>query len=426
MAFGQTAAVAETHQAADFSDQQKNLTLHQALQRVLQHNPELAAFASEVTAFDGTKLQAGLLKNPEFDIEAEEVGSKNDEIQQFVTFRISQLIELGGKRPARVKVAVLGQEQADQAYQAKRLEIIARTANTYIDVLEAQAQLEVLRDTTDLTQTAMHAVTKRVEAGKAPPMDAVRSQVAFSTAHIELEQMKRNLAAARARLSLLWGEAEPRFGHVLGELETFIEIPDLAHLIQRLPENPVVQQNIRNIAQHEAQVELEKTHRIPDVTIGAGVRRYLKTDDTTAILDMTIPIPLFDRNQGSVLAAQQRLNKAKDERLAAELQLKTEFSHTYENLAAVRNEIRLLHDEVLPGAKNAFEIINRGYQLGKFSFLEMLDAQRSFFQDRILYVRALANYHRLINTLEQLIAGPLEGSATAAARVENDDTEQKP
>ena len=51
------------------------------------------------------------------------------------------------------------------------------------------------------------------------------------------------------------------------------------------------------------------------------------------------------------------------------------------------------------------------YQLGKFSFLEMLDAQRAFFQNRILYVRALANYQRLINTIEQLVAAPLDESA---------------
>lgn len=389
-------------------DEKKDLTLHQALQHVIRNNPELAAFSKEVSAFEGTKLQAGLFLNPDLTIEAEDINSSDTGIQRFTTFRISQLIELGGKRLARVGVAVSGQELAGQAYEAKRLEIIARTANAFIDVLEGQTQMRVVNDTLRLTQVAMEAAVKRVELGKAPPMEAIRSKVAFSTAGIELEQAKRNLNAAKAKLALLWGDTVPQFDQVLGELESFVEIPDFEILAQRLENNPMIRQSLKNIGQRKAMIELEKARRIPDITLGAGVRRYLETDNTTALLDVSIPIPIFDRNQGNVLEARQRLNKAMDERVAVELQLKTDFVNTYESLLAAQNEINVLRDEVLPGAQSAFELTNRGYQLGKFSFLEMLDTQRAFFQSRTLYVRALANYQRLINTIEQLVAAPID------------------
>ena len=94
---------------------------------------------------------------------------------------------------------------------------------------------------------------------------------------------------------------------------------------------------------------MEKARRIPDITLGAGIRRYLGVDSTTALLDMSIPIPVFNRNQGNELEARHRLNKAVDERMAVELQLRTEFIRTYENLLAARNEIGILRDEVLPG-----------------------------------------------------------------------------
>lgn len=329
------------------------------LQLVLQNNPELSAFSREIAAHEGTKLQAGLFNNPEFSIEAEDINSSNSAIQKFATFRISQLIELGGKRPARVNVATLGQELADQAHAAKRLEIIARTASAFVDVLENQAQVSVMDDTLHLVQVAMETVVKRVEAGKAPPMEAIRSKVALSTASIELEQARRSLSAARTKLALLWGEAEPRFDRVLGELESFVEIPEFDQLVKRL-ENPVVRQSLKNVAQREAMVELEKARKIPDITVDAGIRRYLGTDDTTAVVGMSIPIPIFNRNQGNELEARQRLNKAMDERMSVELQLRTEFVRNYESLLAARNEIRVLHDAVLPGAQNAFEITNRG------------------------------------------------------------------
>ncbi|MXS84756.1 TolC family protein [Nitrosomonas sp. HPC101] len=410
-------------QQVRYVSEKGDLVLQQVLQLVLQNNPELAAFSRETKAREGAKLQAGLFSNPEFSIEAEDINSSNNTIQKLTTFRISQLIELGGKRSARINVAALGQELASQAYTAKRLEIIARTASAFVDVLENQAQVNVLEDTLHLVQAAMESVVKRVEAGKAPPMEAIRSQVALSTANIELEQARRNLIATRTKLALLWGESEPRFNQVLGELESFVEIPAFDQLVKRLETNPLVLQSLKNIAQREAMVELEKARKIPDITIGAGVRRYLGTDDTTAVLNMSIPIPVFNRNQGNELEARHRLSKAMDERMSVELQLRTEFTRNYESLLAARNEIRVLHDEVLPGAQNAFEITNRGYQLGKFSFLEMLDTQRAFFQNRILYVRALANYQRLVNTIEQLIAAPLADSAVNSTRLDNQGKE---
>jgi cobalt-zinc-cadmium efflux system outer membrane protein len=128
-----------------------------------------------------------------------------------------------------------------------------------------------------------------------------------------------------------------------------------------------------------------------------------------------VPLPLFDRNQGNILQAHQRVDKAVDEQAATELRLKTELTQAYEALSAAMNEIAMLRDEILPGATSAFEVTTRGYELGRFGFLEMLDTQRTLFQNRILYVRALANYQRLVNEIERLIAGPIGGAPGATA-----------
>jgi len=70
-------------------------------------------------------------------------------------------------------------------------------------------------------------------------------------------------------------------------------------------------------------------------------------------------------------------------------------------------EIKTLRDELLPGAKSAFDAAAKGYQLGKFGFLDALDAQRTLFQSNQQYVRALAEYHRTIADIERLVGGPL-------------------
>ncbi|SDY15747.1 TolC family protein [Nitrosomonas sp. Nm33] len=414
------------HLTQSLPQEKADLALRDVLALMLQNNPELASFAKEVLAFEGTKLQASKFKNPDFAIEAEDINALTANVQRFTTFRISQLFELGGKRRARMNVASLGQELADKSYEVTRLALIARTANTFIDVLAGQERVRVAEETLQLTQKVLDSAYKRVESGKAPPIEETRSRVALSTANIELEQARRDLASARAQLALLWGSTMPKFGKALGDLESTVLIPPFEVLEQHILNNPLAQFSVKNIEHRNAIIELEKSRQIPDVTLGGAVRQYMHTDNTTALLNLSIPIPVFDRNQGNLQEAYQRLNKAKDEQAAAGLLLRTELTRAYQALQAAQNEVRLLHDEVLPGARNAFEVANRGYELGRFSFLEMLDAQRALFQNRVLYVRALANYQRLVNEIERLIAGPIdEPSVMTSTRHSGDNEEYK-
>jgi cobalt-zinc-cadmium efflux system outer membrane protein len=160
---------------------------------------------------------------------------------------------------------------------------------------------------------------------------------------------------------------------------------------------------------------LEKARRIPDITVNAGITRYhddvskgIRVNDTAAMVGISIPLPLFDRNQGNLIAAQQRINRAIDEQAATDLQLRALLTQAYESLIAADAQIGKLRDEILPGARETFRMASRGYELGRFGFLELLDAQRTLFQNQTLYLQALANYQRLINEVERLIAGPME------------------
>lgn len=401
-----------------------DITIQEVINLMLQHNPELSSFYREVQALEGTKIQAGKFKNPEFTIEAEDINKQSPSIQRFTTFRINQMIETGGKRVARAHAASIGQEMADRNYEAKRLELIARIANTFTDVLAAQERVQLAEENMRLAQKVVNSAARRVEAGKAPPIEETKSRVSLSTASIELVQTQRDLASMRKQLSLLWGEPSPRFGKALGSLEIPVTLPPLEVLEQRIQNNPAILRSTKSIEQRKALLELEEARRIPDVTLGAGLRRYLFTDETTAVLNLTVPIPVFDRNQGNLIEAHQRISKAVDEQAAISLQLNTDLARSYEALAASQNEITTLRNEVIPGAVTAFNTANRGYELGRFSFLEMLDAQRTLFQSKVLYVRALANYQRLVNEIERLTAGPIEGT-TPAQRLQDGQTGQQ-
>ncbi|MDR4514816.1 TolC family protein [Nitrosomonas sp.] len=391
--------------------EEQKLTLRNAVQLALEHNPELAAFAKEALALQGLTLQAGLLPNPVIQYDGEDVSSRSHgPAARFDSLRIIQLFETGGKRSARTRAALLGQESAEQDYAARRLDLIARVANVYLDVLAGQERSKLALAGQELAQKVVDAASKRVIAGKAPPIEETRAQVALATANIEVEQAQRNLISFRRQLALLWGNPTPTFTSALGELETFVVIPELNVLEARLQQNPLALRSLKNLEQQQALHTLEKARRIPDVTLNVGIRRYGWdiSNDTTALVGLSIPLPLFDRNQGNLMAAQQRVNRAVDDQAAMELQLRTLLTQAYESLIAADTQISTLRDEILPGARETFRMANRGYELGRFGFLELLDAQRTLFQNQTLYLQALSNYQRLINEIERLTAAPME------------------
>lgn len=410
-------------QTADSSAHETgDLTLRDAVNLALLRNPELASFAKEMRALEGATLQAGLLRNPELSVNVENPGNikklsgdinsqdsvAQEVVQQLTTIRIGQLIELGGKRAARVGAARLNEELAARDYESRRVEIIARVANVFTEVLAGQERLKLAEETRQLAQNVVDTVVLRVQAGKVPPIEETRAKVGLSTARIEFEQAQRDLISARKRLALLWDSAVPQFAKALGTLETSIAPPDFQTLQDRVLENPMALRAMKNIEHRKALVEVEQTRRIPNLTLNAGAVHHAQLGTTTAVAGVMIPLPLFDRNQGNLKEAYQRVDKAVDEQVATDIRLRTELAQSYETMSAVWNEINILRDEILPGARSAFNVMRRGYELGKFGLLELLDAQRVLFQNQLLYVRALANYQRLINDIERLIAAPID------------------
>ncbi|OQW39853.1 MAG: transporter [Proteobacteria bacterium SG_bin4] len=399
-----------------------DLTLRDAINLALTLNPELAAFVKEMKALEGATLQAGLLRNPELTANVENPGNiqklsgdinspdsvAQEVVQQLTTIRIGQLIELGGKRAARVNAALLGEELAAKDYESRRIEIMARVANLFTDVLAGQERLRLAEETRRLAQTVFDAVVRRVQAGKVPPIEETRAKVGLSATNIEYEQAYRDLTSARKRLALMWDSVTPQFDKALGVLEIATPPPDFELLQQRVLDNPLALRALKNIEHRKALLKVEETRRIPNLTLNAGAVHHAQLGGTTAVASVMIPLPLFDRNQGNLKDAYHRVSKAEDEQQAMELRLRTELALSYEAMSAAWNEINILRDEILPGAKSAFDVMRRGYELGKFGLLELLDAQRVLFQNQVLYVRALANYQRLVNDIERLIAAPIE------------------
>jgi cobalt-zinc-cadmium efflux system outer membrane protein len=388
-----------------------SITLADALARTLRGNPELAAYNYELRAAEARILQAGLRPNPELSLDIENpTGSgpykSGDQMENTLT--LSQLIELGGKRPARISEAEAGRGVIEREYQVKRVEVLKATTLAFIDALAAQRRMELSEEVMKVSGDAVALTEQRVGIGKANAVEAIRAKVAVSSARIEVEQARRDLGIARGHLAAQWGARKADFGTVRGDLDRHQPGPSLQTLRQRLLGNPDLARWTAEREKREARLAKEQTLARPDLTVRAGPRMEGKGDDATFVLGFSLPLPLSNRNQGNIAEARANLAKLDEEKRAAEARAFAALNEAYQKLTGASREIEILEESVIPGAQDAEKQLNDGYAAGRFTQFEVLDARRTLNAARVQQVRALADFLKARAELDALTARAAE------------------
>ncbi len=386
------------------------LSLREALALAVRLNPGLAASAHDILAAEGNARQAGVLPNPELEIEAEDFGgtdSRKGYDGATTTAGISQQIELGGKRSKRQAVARAEARLTGWDYESARLDVLTRTKQAFVDVLAAQGQVALAEASLSLAEDVRKSVAERVKAGKVPELEETKAAVEVSSAGIALERAKRKLDVARKLLVANWGSATPRFANAVGSLEDVREVGSLDSLAAAVDRSPeVARWSDARLAAAES-LRLAKAQRIPDITVNVGARRFEEDGTHAAVAGIALPLPLFDRNTGGIAAAQHAVMAAEQKERAARLMAATSFAEIHGRLEAARSEAIAIRDGLLPAAQKAFEAAQTGYREGKYGHLEVLDAQRTLNEARSRYLEVLADYHKATADLERLTGTPL-------------------
>lgn len=396
------------------------ITLAQAARAVLLGNPDLKAFPYQLRAAEARSLQAGLLPNPTIGVEVEEFagsGSRSGFDAAETTVTLGQLIELGGKRQKRLRLVALESDLAELSYDSKRLDVLRDVTVAFFGVLAAQERLALTEQLRDLSQEAQEAVAQRVEAGKDSPVENLRADVAFSRSRIALNKAARALAVARQDLAGMWGARTPAFQSVTAEFYSVASMPIVSDVNEMLEANPDLARWAVRQQQGKAALDLEKAKSVVDVTVKGGVQRFQETDDSAFVIGLSVPIPVFDRNQAGVRQAVADLGRIGQEHKAAEIRTVTLLSGALSELASAHDERELLKAEVLPKAQQAFEAATEGYRQGKFDYLYVLDTQRTLFQTQVQFIDSIEAYHRARADVERLIGRSIEAVRDATEDV---------
>src|SRR5699024_1042945 len=368
------------------------LSFADALSKALLENPRLQSYGWQMWVKEAERIQASLLPNPRLEGEMENFGGTEKFAgldNREITIRLSQKILLGADRLKRKRLAEATKELAGWDYETQRLEILTSVTKAYISALEAQKQWQQQKELVEVVQKLFDSIAAQVEAGKVSKLVQTKANVELSRARIDLDSARNTFETARSNLASFWGSHDPQFQGLSGKLSTPQPLPDYQVLTAFIERSPDVARWQAELQQREANLDLQRAKGIPDLKITGGYKRFEDIGAEAALVGLSIPLPLFDRNQGNIQAAKYRLKRADAQRRAAMTETNRALQQAYNRLQSAHHELRQLEEDVLPGAREAFEASQIGYRQGKFDYLEVLDAQRTLFASRTRHIQAL-------------------------------------
>lgn len=396
------------------------LTLEMAIAAALKSNPGLRSFAYEFRALDAQTRQANLRPAPSLSADLENVlgtGENSGFDSAELTLAMSQVIELGGKRDARGSVALATRSAADIELQASQLDVLAEVTRRVIAVASEQERLRLAGVARGLAEQTVSGAERRVNAARSPHVEMDRARISLEQARLAERRAMADLQSARLQLAATWGEpvallnGQP-FGEVQADLFSMPVSGEFNDLLARLDATPDFQRFNSEARLRDAQLRLASTLRKPDLALSAGVRHLQATRDQALVL--SVSVPLFSGRRASAFTdeAQARREQIDSQRQAALVSVHATLFELHKSLQQAVLEVHALQNEIMPLAQEALRETQYAYDRGRYSYLELVDAQREFLGIQSELIDAATDAHRLQTELERLTGEPLATNET--------------
>ena len=403
-----------TH-AADAANPREKLTLSKAIQLAGSRSPSITAFGAETESAVQLNEAEALPPNLQLESEFENfagTGAASGGQALESTLRVTRVFELGDKAALRRGVGTAELDRLAAHQLTRQLDLTAEVARRFVHVLSDQEMLRTAERATELARRARDAARQRVSIGAASPAASGRAEIALARAEIELEHAEHELATSRVKLSVLWGEQTPSFAEAQGDLfELPAEEPFDAYRA-RLDSSPDLARFTSQLRAEDARVRLAQAQRKPDISVSAGIRRLETFDDHALVAGFSIPLGTRRRADYRERAARANRTVIESERDARRLELHATLFELYQELLHARTEAESLHERVRPQAEAMLKTTADGYRAGRFSLLELADAQIQLIEVERDAIRAAAQFHTLLIDIKRVTGEPITSLAT--------------
>lgn len=374
-----------------------------AYTRVLNGSTQLKLTESDIYGRAADRTQAGLIPNPIFSCEVDNLGTDGciyDNVQ--TTFEIEQLIELGGKRQLRTQLSCQQYQAALAEYEIAQYSVLNRLSKAFIAVAAAQEELNLANEQTMISQEVLKTISDKVSHGKISRIQQNKAEIALSSAELEQESAVLALRSAKENLSFLWGCHCPDFEYVVYPFFEVCPPKDLEECLSGFCNRPEIMKAAYNISSANTGVELAKSDRIPDVSVMIGYTATKNCSNRGAQVGVAFPLPIFNRNQGNVARAYSEVFRSQEEAKLVQLLLNSRVSVAHKELLQAYRNVERIRTSILDSAVKTFELAKQGFKEGKYEYLEVLDAQSTLFEIKDRYIDALVTYHNKRADIEYL------------------------
>src|SRR6266478_715085 len=374
------------------------VTLEQAQKIASESNPTLRQAEAEIHATKARQQQAGLYPNPT-------VGYTGDEIRGGAVgggkqgFFVQQTIVTGGKLGLSREVFGKEVKLAEIEAEEQKMRVQSAVKMAFLRVLAAQELLDARRDVAKIAQDAAETQRRLMNTGQADESEVLEAEVEAQRMRMSGRMQENTLREEWRSLAAVIGQPDLPLATVAGDLER--EWPELneEEAVDAIAKHsPAVR--IAEAAGERAQSAFARAKRepIPDVQVRAGMEYNHETLGSIpfakgweGIAEVAVQIPLFNRNQGNVAAAQADIDRAGQEKKRIALTLRERAASSVDEYANARLMAVEYRDEMLPRAKKAYSLMVDKYGQMLASYPRVLDAQRRLYELQIEYISALEN-----------------------------------
>lgn len=407
-------------------DKTVKLNLRTAFDQAEQHNPEILKARQDVDITSAGIVSAGAIPNPQLAVQTgygpawtKTIAGNTQQVG------INQILEIGGKRSARLQLARSQKERATLQLDAIRFDLRTRIRRIYAELAAAQAYSQLIEHQRTLTARLVDIATERFKAGSAPEAEIIQAMLNLNQYDAQRNSAQGRIRQAQIQLSILLGE--PVAPNIIAEDHGLFESESTNNELVPAPDRPLQEESVllqialdsrpdllvtkQQLNVSSKQLRLAQTQRIPDLILGSGFVFTTfappEKQQYGAYLNVNMDLPIFYRRQGEIRAAKLGIEQTKTQSLIYQNRVTAEVSAAYENARLARANITKYRTELLAAAAETVRLAELGYKYGRNRLSDVILAQQSAQQVNVGYFEAVVSYQNAWADLEKAVGRPL-------------------
>jgi cobalt-zinc-cadmium efflux system outer membrane protein len=378
--------------------QQREVNISYFRDLALTRSPAVSIGQQRVEAAKGRQVQAGLYPNTRVGYHANEIGMHGSDGAHGVF--LQQRFITGGKRELDVQIAEQAVFSEQFFLEASKLRVLTDVDNAFGNLLIAQQKVDVLSTLVNVNRTTFDATKRLVEAGQSGKHVEWQASIELSQAEVARDQAIQEHQYAWRDLMFVCGQPNIKLVRVSGDVAKVVNGGSFQAVVESIiNKSPQVAMAQQRIQQATLNVRRQKLETIPNIDAMVSLRNHSLTGDNITNIQVGIPVPLFDKNQGNIRAAEAEEAMRLAELRRLKLSLRQRAASVYRDFETARIAESRYREEILGSATKNLNLITKGYQDGQVDFLSMLTAQRTLLNVQLTYLRSSRKLHNAVTKL---------------------------